>query len=124
MIGQRLSLALIALGLLLAASGTPAGEKKEEKKRRGGTIIGVVTAKGKGFVEVKADGEERARKYVPHWVGGAPAKGGGLDKNMLKTIDAVKVGSRVRLVWEFEERPRVVRLEVLKRAGGGKKGDR
>lgn len=119
---QRCFLAVFALTLLLAAGAAPAGEKKEAKKKRGGTIVGAVTAKGKGFVEVKADGEERARKYVPHWIGGAPAKGGGPDKKTLKAIDAVKVGDRVRLVWEFEERPRVVRIEVIK--GGAKKNDR
>ena len=33
---------------------------------------------------------------------------------MLKTIREIKVGSRVRLEWEFEERPRVVKVDVLK----------
>ena len=46
---------------------------------------------------MKADGEETARRYVPHWVGGAPAAGGGYDKKMVETINKVKVGSRVKL---------------------------
>ncbi len=87
-------------------------EKKEEKKS--GTAVGEVTAKGDNYVEVKADGEEKARKYVPRWVGGLPKDGGGPDKDMLKTIKELKVGSRVKLEWEFEERPRVVKVEVLK----------
>jgi hypothetical protein len=106
----------VALAALFAV-GTTAGEKKDAK--RGGTILGTVTARGDTFVEVRADGEEKGRKYVPHWVGGAPAQGGGFNKETLKSIRAVKVGSRVKLDWEFEERPRVVRIQVLKAAGGG-----
>src|SRR5262245_49288767 len=97
------------------------GDDKKEKKppeKRGGTIIGILTEKGKGYIEVKADGEEKARRYVPHWVGGAPAQGGGPDKKMLEVFNKLKVGSRIRLVWEFEERPRAVRIEVLKGPDG------
>ena len=100
-----------------------AGEKKEAKEpeKRSGTVVGIVAGKGDSYVEVKANGEAKARKYVPRWVGGLPAQGGGHDKAMLKTIRDLKVGSRVRLDWEFEERPRVVRVEVLRPAE--KKGE-
>jgi hypothetical protein len=98
---------LLVVGLVRAAD-----QKDPEKKS--GTIVGEITSKGKDFVEVKADGEEQARKYVPHWVGGLPKDGGGPDKEMLKVIADLKVGSRVKLFWEFEERPRVVKVEVLK----------
>jgi hypothetical protein len=40
----------------------PKTEKKEEKKS--GTIVGELTAK-EDYIEVKADGEEKARRYVP-----------------------------------------------------------
>ena len=70
--------------------------------------IGVVTAKGDNYIELKADGEEKARVYVPHWVGGAPAQGGGPDKKMLEVFSKLKVGSRVEVKWEFEERLRAV----------------
>lgn len=89
-----------------------ADEKKTEKK--GGTVTGEVKAKGEAFVEVLADGEDKARRYVPHWRGGAPAAGGGPDKTMVAKIKDLKVGDRVRLEWEFEERARVVKIEVLK----------
>ncbi len=89
-------------------------EKKDEKDRKG-TVSGVVTAKGDTWLEVQADGEEKARRYVPHWKGGAPDKGGGLDKDMLAQIKKVDVKARVRIEWEFEERARVVKLEVLKK---------
>lgn len=89
-------------------------EKKDEKERKG-TVTGVVSAKGDNWLEVKADGEEKARRYVPHWKGGAPDKGGGPDKDMVAQIKKVEVNARVRLEWEFEERARVVKLEVLKK---------
>jgi hypothetical protein len=93
-------------------------EKKDDKKSdegRKGTVTGVVSAKGDNWIEVKADGEEKARRYVPHWKGGAPAAGGGPDKEMVAEIKKVAVNSRVKLDWEFEERARVVKIEVLKK---------
>jgi hypothetical protein len=102
---------------LLAAPGDKKDTKDEKKaKKRGGTVVGTLTKKGDSFIEVKADGEEKARRYVPRWVGGAPAQGGGPDKKLLKAFKGLKVGSRVRLEWEFDERPRVLRVEVLKKA--------
>jgi hypothetical protein len=111
------------VGVVLLAGGAAAGgEKKDDKdKKRGGTVVGVLEKKGDNFIEVKADGEEKARRYVPHWVGGEPAKGGGPDKKMLEVFKKLKVGDRVRLEWEFEERARVVRVEVLKKADDEKK---
>ncbi|HSQ54953.1 MAG TPA: hypothetical protein VLM40_04335, partial [Gemmata sp.] len=85
--------------------------KKAEKRK--GTVTGLVTAKGDNWIEVKADGEEKARRYVPHWRGGAPKDGGGPDKDMVAAIQKAPLKSRVKLDWEFEERPRVVKLEVL-----------
>jgi hypothetical protein len=93
----------------------PAQDKDAKKEKKSGTVTGVLTAKGPAYIEVKADGEEKARRYVPHWRGGKPNEGGGPDKNVLKTFEALKVGSRVRLEWEFDERPRVLRVEMLQR---------
>lgn len=104
-----LAAALLALGL---CSATAADEKKADQK--GGKVAGVVTAKGENFIEVKADGEEKARRYVPNWVGGAPAQGGGPDKKMLAEIGKAPLGARVELTWKFEERARVVELKVVK----------
>lgn len=93
-------------------------EKKETDKKEGkkGKTIGLLTAKSANFIEVKADGEVKGRKYVPRWIGGAPATGGGLDKNMLKTFAALKVGSRLQVDWVFEERLRAVAVKVLQDA--------
>lgn len=103
--------------LVLPVLGLRGEDRKDDKKdppRRGGTVVGEVVKKDKNWIEVKADGEEKARRYVPHWVGGAPSAGGGPEKKILEEIAKLKVGSRVKIQWEFEERPRVVKIEVLK----------
>ena len=92
---RLLSAALVAVALWgLAQGGGPvsAGEDKKaekgEKKKRGGVVVGTLTAIDKKFnyIEVKADGEEKARRYVPRWIGGLPGKGGGLDQKMVKQL--------------------------------------
>jgi hypothetical protein len=116
MIGKRaLALAMsVAVAGGVALAGAAKKPDPKEPAERGGTVIGVLVAKGENFIEVKADGEEKARRYVPQWVGGTPAQGGGFDKEMLAKFRTLKLGSRVRLEWKFEERPRVVKIEVLK----------
>jgi len=101
--------------LSLGLSGEASGEEPKKDAEKKGTVTGVVTAKGDNWVEVKADGEEKARRYVPHWRGGAPKDGGGPDKEMVKTLKDVPVKARVRLEWSFEERPRVEKIEVLRK---------
>jgi len=104
--------AMLAVTVLLG--GLSRADDKKPPEKKGGTVTGLVTAKEKNWIEVKADGEEKGRRYVPRWVGGAPDKGGGPDKKMVQAIGEVKVGSRVKLEWEFEERARVVKIDVLK----------
>jgi hypothetical protein len=100
---------------------TFAQDKKEAKKKdpmegKKGTIIGILTAKEPNFIEVKSPGEEKARKFVPEWKGGAPAQGGGLDKEILKKFAALKIGSRVEVEWVFHERLRALDVKVLEEA--------
>jgi len=126
MSASRLLLGMLALVFtfgIIELSGNDgfvgAQEKKKEKdplEGKKGTVIGKLTDKGPNFIEVKADGEEKGRKYVPHWVGGQPAQGGGPDKKLLKVFSELKVGSRVEIEWEFEERLRVLSVKVLKEA--------
>jgi hypothetical protein len=88
-------------------------KKKDPNEGKKGRVVGVLTAKGKNFIEVKADGEAKGRKYVPRWVGGPPAKGGGLDKSILKTFESLQIGSVLVVDWLFDERFRAVKIEVL-----------
>jgi hypothetical protein len=105
--------ALTAISIWMNGSTSAEEPKKDSEKK--GTVTGIVTAKGDNWIEVKADGEEKARRYVPHWRGGAPKDGGGPDKEMVKTLKDVPLKARVRLEWSFEERPRVEKIEVLRR---------
>ncbi len=120
---RRIALFLLTL-LALAAFGRALADDQKKDEKKSGTVTGVVTAKEKNSIEVKADGEEKARRYVPHWRGGNPNEGGGPDKKMVEEIGNVKIGSRVRLEWEFEERPRVVKIEVLRAPAGSETAEK
>jgi hypothetical protein len=118
-VGDRVEIDWVATGhgpaikkFQVAKKGS--GETKDEARK--GSVTGVVTAKGDNWIEVKADGEEKVRRYVPHWRGGAPAQGGGPDKQMVAQIKKAPLNGRVKLDWTFEERPRVEKIEVLKKA--------
>ena len=109
---------IAALALVLAVvTGGRADEpkKKDADEGKKGTVTGVVTAKGDAWIEVKADGEEKPRRYTAHWKGGNPKDGGGPDKETMARIKEVPVKARVRLEWSFHERPRVEKIEVLKK---------
>jgi hypothetical protein len=106
---------VIVLAVVVAQPSTGSAEEPKKDGEKKGTVTGVVTAKGDNWIEVKADGEEKARRYVPHWRGGAPADGGGPDKQMVARLKEIPVKARVRLEWVFEERPRVEKIEVLKK---------
>jgi hypothetical protein len=88
-------------------------KEKDKNEGKKGKTVGILVAKGENFIEVQADGEEKARKYVPQWKGGLPAKGGGPDKAMLKIFRSLKIGSRIQVSWVFEERLRALAIEVL-----------
>ena len=111
-----LAVSLLALGVAGLSAADDKKEGKNAEEGRKGTVTGVVTAKGPNWIEVKADGEEKPRRYVPHWTGGAPKDGGGPDKTTVARIKEVPVKSRVRLEWSFQERPRVEKIEILKKA--------
>lgn len=119
------ALAVAVLVAGLQAAFAHAGEKKEQKKDeaegRKGKTIGILTAKGPNFIEVKADGEEKGRRYIPQWLGGDPKAGGGLDKAVLKVFHELKVGSRVEVDWVFEERFRALKVKVLRAPDGADK---
>jgi hypothetical protein len=107
--------AVLALALTVTAAGrAEEPKKKDPDEGKKGTVTGVVTAKGETWIEVKADGEEKPRRYMPNWKGGNPKDGGGPDKEVVAKIKEVPLKARVRLEWSFHERPRVEKIEVLK----------
>lgn len=85
----------------------------------GGTVVGVVIEKGATWIRVKADDGESV-KYLPRWIGGAPKDGGGFDKDMLRQIASLSVGSKVKIVWKQEEHRRLLKLTVLDAPAGAK----
>ena len=102
--------------VLIVGSGADAHNKKEKDPLEGkkGTVVGTLVGKTETSIELKADGEEKARKYVPQWRGGVPAQGGGPDKDIVKIIKELKLGSRLEVDWLFEERLRCMSIKVLK----------
>ena len=108
--------ALTALSVWMAVRRRPRSRRRTARRKGLSPAWSPQRAKGKGeyWIEVKADGEEKGRKYFPHWRGGAPKDGGGPDKEMVK-IKEVPLKARVRLEWSFEERPRVEKIEVLRK---------
>lgn len=98
--------ALLTLGVGTALCAEPTEGQK-------GTLTGLLTAKGERWIEVRADGDKEAKRYIPHWRGGMPADGGGPDKAMLETIKKLRVPNRVKLDWEFSEHLRVNGVEII-----------
>ena len=76
---------------------------EEAQQQRKGTVVGVATAKGGYWIEVKADGEEKARRYYC-----------GSDPVALKAVKETQVDSRIRLEWRFQEVFRVVKIELIR----------
>ncbi len=105
--------ALTLLFSLLSADTTA------QDKRRTGTIVGLVTDKGNSktmnnaWVEVKADGEEKGRKYWP----AADRKIGGPDREILAAIRTVAIGARVQIEWiDAGDGKDISKFQVLKPA--------
>ncbi|HEY3378777.1 MAG TPA: hypothetical protein VGL77_14920 [Armatimonadota bacterium] len=86
-----------------------------EPTEKTGVVNGVVTAKEKAWVEVKADGKDGlTERYTPRWIGKMPSEGGGLDKEVLAAIEKLKVGDHVTLTWSYDERKRVLSIELTR----------
>ena len=90
-----------------------AGLHARSEEKRGGTVEGILVAKDKNSITVLPEGADEAMRFHPHWRGGLPKDGGGLDKVMLETIRSLIVNNRVAVKWEYEERPRVIQVRTL-----------
>jgi len=103
---------ILAIAGMLVLSGWAMAAEEEPPVAKSGTMTGTITEKGETWIRVK-DAEGNSERFMPRWIGGMPNDGGGLDKDMLKQIAAVKAGDKVEVKWVFEERKRVVELKVL-----------
>ena len=89
------------------------GVETLETGDKSGQGFGIVTAKGENWIEIKSEGV--TERYSPRWIGKMPKDGGGLDKLLLRAIGERRIGDKVRFEWLFDERPRVVVLQLDKR---------
>lgn len=79
--------------------------------KKTGMTSGIIVARGKSWVDVQPLKGPRER-YLPHWIGGMPSEGGGLDQRMLKKLKPFKVGDKVNISWEYSERKRVINIMI------------
>lgn len=82
-----------------------------------GTVSGTVLAKGENWIDVKPK-DGLTERYMAKWIAGPPnaegkPQGGGLDKDLLKAIAALKIGSTVEVKWFADERKRLDTLTVI-----------
>lgn len=97
-----------------AAAAETAVEPRIEKhdamaEGTSGTSEGTIASLDKGKLVLQT--AEGALLLMPHWRGGAPKDGGGLDKAMLETLAAFKPGDRVLIAWTWSERRRIERIQ-------------
>ena len=104
---------LVLVGALGLASCTCVSWAADDEGKSG-TLTGKVTEKGENWIRVQEEGKSQSERYTPRWTGGLPKDGGGLDKEMLQAFRNLKPGSYIRLEWAFEERPRAIKITVLK----------
>lgn len=77
-----------------------------------GVTDGVILSKEKGKLVVQA--KEGNLLFMPHWRGGMPKDGGGLDKETLGKLEKFAVGDRVRIEWTWQERRRIESITKAK----------
>jgi len=92
------------MGSVFAAPEPVAKETK-------GQITGQITEKDGGKITVK--GVDSQLTLIPHWRGGLPKDGGGFDKDMLKQLEAFKVGDAVKVTWSLDEHYRIEKIEAV-----------
>ncbi len=99
---------LVGAVLLSGAWGSTAVAAGEEKTvgDANGVVTGVVTAKANNGITVK-EGDKEGVRYTPK------IRDGGFDKDMVKKIEGIAVGSKVKIVWTFNEHRRIESIEVL-----------
>ena len=103
-----------------AGAAAPAGEMteppatwtKSDRVTARGTVTGVVTRKGRGWVEIRAPSGRTAR-YIPRWIGGHPRDGGGPEKAIVAKIGQLRVGQRVSMRWQIDHHLRANDIQPL-----------
>ena len=106
--GRKLGVGFaLVVGLACSAASASAWQEKAAEQR--GAVVGVAVARGGYWIDIKAQGDDRPRRYYC-----------GSNQAALKAVKSTAIGSRVRLEWRFEEVLRVVRIDVLKKTADSK----
>ncbi len=77
-----------------------------------GISDGILTSKGKAWLEMKDD-DGFVYRYLPPWLGDGPSKGGGFEPSVLESINEIVVGNRVRIHWIWDGHFRVNKVNTL-----------
>jgi len=96
-----------------ATGAAPAPPKKKAQADvivARGTLVGTVAATGPAWIEVKSE-DGKTQRYIPEWRGGMPSDGGGPDPEVVKQIQTVKPGDRIRVRWHQDHHLRVEQIE-------------
>jgi hypothetical protein len=92
-------------------NGQQGAHREEPPAQKSGNFTGIVTGKGENWITIQPDGEHESRKFIPRWIGGAPDQGGGFDKDALRAIREVAVGTHVSVTWVWDEHYRLTGLK-------------
>lgn len=121
--------ALLAAGLFSATAATTCAEehaapgkeaKHAEPKKEGhdampegtkGVSEGTIVSLEKGKLILNT--EKGDLLFMPHWRGGMPKDGGGLDKETLRRLEQFKPGQKVGIEWTWSERRRIESIKPL-----------
>ena len=95
------------------AAPPPKAKAKGDGITARGTLVGTVAATGPTWIEIKGD-DGKTQRYIPVWSGGMPAQGGGYDKEIVKQVQALKPGDRIRVAWQLDHHLRVLSIEPAK----------
>ena len=79
---------------------------------KNGISDGILTSKGKAWLEIKDD-DGFLFRYIPPWVGEGPSKGGGFNPSILSLIEDIVVGNRVRIEWFWDGYFRIIGVETI-----------
>ena len=90
----------------------PETTSRDERSRQHGTVVGVIIEKGTDGIRVQEStgGSER---YMPRWREGEKGEKGGLDKDVLRVLEKLKEGDKVRVDWILEEHRRILKIEKV-----------
>jgi hypothetical protein len=101
-----------------ANNGDPKGDdgnagEPQTQEANTGAFDGVLNNKGPNWISARPDGKHEATRFVPRWIGGTPAQGGSLDKDVIRAIEQIPVGARIHVEWLRDaEHLRVVSLRL------------